>query len=168
MYDLDLKGYAKKRAEALENYIACYINEIGLGADEIILVEQKSDDGLRIEWHCEPKTIHEIKENKMTETMRRIPVICANRISWKIYVEEYLLHSDIIRIGPDSYINMGVVYYPVLLDNQFDKIDKIRGIGLTKAIIYQCRPPYEFMAHLIASFRGDQPIDIDTITRFVP
>ena len=55
--DLMLKEYAKKRAEAIENYIACYINQTGLKVDEIILVEQKSDDDLRIEWHCEPKRI---------------------------------------------------------------------------------------------------------------
>jgi len=53
---LRLREYVLKRAEALENYIACYIKQTGLNADEIVLVEKHSEDGLRIEWYCEPKS----------------------------------------------------------------------------------------------------------------
>ena len=101
------------------------------------------------------------EENTMTESMRRIPVVCQNMVYWKAYVREYLQHSDITRIDPDSYQNMGCVYFPVFLD----QLDKLRGIRLTKAIIYHCHPSREFMDHLIASF-GDQRSDIDTIMRF--
>jgi len=53
---LRLREYALKRAEALENYIACYIKQTGLNANEIVLTEKRSEDGLRIEWYCEPKS----------------------------------------------------------------------------------------------------------------
>ena len=56
MNDLQIKEYALKRAEMIENYIACYIKQTGLNADEIVLIEKRSDDGLRVEWYCEPKS----------------------------------------------------------------------------------------------------------------
>jgi hypothetical protein len=56
MNDLQIKEYAFKRAEMIENYIACYIKQTGLKADEIVLVEKRSNDGLRVEWYCEPKS----------------------------------------------------------------------------------------------------------------
>jgi hypothetical protein len=51
-----IREYIRKQMEQKESYIAHYLSETGLKADEIILVESRSKDGLRIEWHCEPKT----------------------------------------------------------------------------------------------------------------
>jgi hypothetical protein len=48
--------YARKRSEAIENYCSAYLRETGLKVNEIRLVERKSNNGLRIEWYCEPKT----------------------------------------------------------------------------------------------------------------
>jgi hypothetical protein len=51
------REYLLKRAELLDSYIASYLKETGLNVTEITLVEQKSEDGLRIEWHCERKKV---------------------------------------------------------------------------------------------------------------
>ena len=55
MTDDQVAEYAQKRAESKENFIACYLAETGLKVSEVMLVEKRSDDGLRIEWYCEPR-----------------------------------------------------------------------------------------------------------------
>jgi hypothetical protein len=50
-----LQEYADKRAQSLENFIACYLHETGLNATEIELIETHSADNLQIRWRCEPK-----------------------------------------------------------------------------------------------------------------
>ena len=97
----------------------------------------------------------------MTETTKRIPVVCRDMVYWKAYVREYLQHTDIVRIGPDRYQNMGCIFFPVFLDRP----DKLMGLRLAKVIIYQCNVSYDFMDHLLAGF-GENEIDIDRIMRF--
>jgi hypothetical protein len=50
-----LREYALMRAKMIENYIALYIKKTGANIDEIVLVEKRSSDGLRVEWYCMPK-----------------------------------------------------------------------------------------------------------------
>lgn len=52
-----IREHAEKRAEMLESYIASYLRKTGLSVTDIVFVEQRSDDGLRTEWHCEPKKV---------------------------------------------------------------------------------------------------------------
>jgi hypothetical protein len=68
-----IQQIAQKRAENLENFIACYIVETGLKASEIELVEMRSEDGLQTKWFCRPISqhvfngaIHETDENDGT------------------------------------------------------------------------------------------------------
>ena len=55
MNETYVKELARKRAENLENLIACYIVETGLKASEIELVEMRSEDGLQTKWFCKPR-----------------------------------------------------------------------------------------------------------------
>ena len=53
MNDQQINEYIIKRANAQENYIACYLRETGLKASDIVLVEQTI--GLTTTWYCVPK-----------------------------------------------------------------------------------------------------------------
>lgn len=60
MNETYVKELARKRAENLESFIACYVVETGLKASEIELVEIRSEDSLQITWFCKPRAQHSV------------------------------------------------------------------------------------------------------------
>jgi hypothetical protein len=51
-----IQEIVEKRAESIENFIACYLVETGLKIDEIVLVEEHCYASSKIKWYCEPKS----------------------------------------------------------------------------------------------------------------
>ena len=56
--EVALNDYVINKSIALESYISCYLQETGLKVTEIMLIEQKTDNGWM--FYCKPK---EDKEN---------------------------------------------------------------------------------------------------------
>jgi len=98
------------------------------------------------------------------EHMNLIPVICKNNTYWKAYIQDYLRHSDVKKIGPNGYLSNGSLFFPVFTDSM-DSSDKLRGLRIERAIIYQCFPGSRLWDVLLSRF-GENRINIDTITRY--
>ena len=122
------------------------------------------DLGTALKEHTRANKQKRQQEIIMTETTKRIPVVCKNQVMWEAYINDYLRHVDIQRISPYSFVNNGSVIFPIFID-YIDGLDKLRGLRIRKAIIYQCNLSTETWNLLLSRFGEHRP-DIDIITRY--
>ena len=51
----EVKRVSSIRAKAVDNFIACYLDRTGADIEDLVLIEQESDDHLTHTWWVEPK-----------------------------------------------------------------------------------------------------------------
>ena len=82
--------------------------------------------------------------------MEKVPVVCKEPIYWRAYRDRYLRDGG-KSVAYDRVDKDGKVYFPVYLVDSHS-LDRIRGLKLTKVIIYCCHPKQYVMGMLYAMF----------------